>query len=103
MCALLSSHQFTALIMAKLYAAPMQPAFVADAPSPDQQQKKKHGGSRQIVLAPPIYLLFDEPSDSGIERGAAVIAGRTAVTRSVKRLTSHVVPSRQISSHAACY
>lgn len=89
-CALLSSHQYKVLIVANLFAAPMQPAFMADAASPDQQQKKKHGGSRQIVLDPPIYLLFDEPTGTGPECGAAVIAGRTAITRSVRWIQCNV-------------
>lgn len=55
---------------------------MADAGSPENQQKKKHGGSRQVVLDPPVYLLFDEPEAGRRGDGAAVIAGRTARTRS---------------------
>ena len=80
----------------------MQSAFLADEASPDKQPKKKHGGARQVVLDPPVYLLFDEPTNSSYE--AAVIAGRSARTRSAPLTTmQHHSLDTCSKQHLTCY
>ena len=43
---------------------------------------KGHGGSRAIVLQPPVFLLFADPTDKGsLQEDQGIVAGRQAKIR----------------------
>ncbi|KAL0054710.1 hypothetical protein WJX82_001301 [Trebouxia sp. C0006] len=47
-----------------------------------QEGPKQHGGSRKIVLQPPVFLLFDDPANSqATEEDERLVAGRVAKIR----------------------
>lgn len=82
----------------------MQPAFMEDGASPPKPQQKKHGGSRHVVLDPPVYLLFDDPANRPAEDdGPSLVAGRAAKIRWALHVdfvvASHVSTAVAIITH----
>ena len=52
-----------------------------------EEGPKQHGGSRKIILQPPVFLLFNDPANSqATEEAERLVAGRVAKTRSASCL-----------------
>ena len=63
--------------------AVVQSSFLTQPASGYQEGPKQHGGSRRIMLQPPVFLLFDDPATSqATEEDERLVAGRVAKIRS---------------------
>ncbi len=61
----------------------VQSSFLTQPACGYQEEPKQHGGSRKIVLQPPVFLLFDDPANSqATEEDERLVAGRVAKIRS---------------------
>lgn len=61
----------------------MQSSFLTQPAFGYQEGPKQHGGSRRIMLQPPVFLLFDDPANGqATEEEERRVAGRVAKIRS---------------------
>jgi hypothetical protein len=61
----------------------VQSSFLTQPACGYQEGVKQHGGSRRIMLQPPVFLLFDDPANSQArEEDERLVAGRVAKIRS---------------------
>ena len=72
--------------------AEVQASFLTEPVGSQQEEPetKQHGGSRAIVLQPPIFLLFDDPAlVQSLAEDHRMVAGRLAKIRSVFACVHH--------------
>lgn len=63
--------------------AMVRSSFLTQPAAGQQEEAKRHGGSRSIMLQPPVFLLFDDPAGAhGTQEDERVVAGRIAKIRS---------------------
>lgn len=63
-------------------------SFLTQPASGQQEEAKRHGGIRSIMLQPPVFLLFDDPAGAhGTQEDERVVAGRIAKIRSASELS----------------
>lgn len=79
----------------------MQSSFLTQPASGYQEGPKQHGGSRRIVLQPPVFLLFDDPANTqATEEDERLVAGRVAKIRSASRLNENQMALDPINPRA---
>ena len=79
----------------------MQSSFLTQPASGYQEGPKQHGGSRRIVLQPPVFLLFDDPANTqATEENERLVAGRVAKIRSASCLNGPQMALEPINPRA---